>query len=232
MVKHSVLVGLAGVAFVATSGAATARPVYIASSIVPAPASLDAGANAKLRVFQQGQGGTTNDKPRFQLFNTSSDLFITRLVIALGDTTFNFDQFDTVVRLVDSGARLNLLNRSPDSVNNVGRSDVLSSDFTGFNPGDVLGFRAELDRDVPPNSRVDFNTLLFGGSTPASISVTFASASGLITTLRGSFGGISPVNGVYEINLTTPPDEVASPGAIALLGLGLAGIALRRRRRI
>lgn len=230
MLKHVILAGLAGVALVATTAAATARPVT--SWILPGDLSLEAGANATLKVFQEGSGSSSNDRPRMQLLNMSSDLFITRLVIALGDTTFNFDQFDTIARLVDTGERLRLENRSPDSVNNGGRSDVLSSDFTGFDPGDVLGFRAELDTDVPPNSSVDFNTLLFGSSTPASIEVTFASASGLITTLRGSFGGISPVNGVYEINLSTPPDEVASPGALALFGFGLAGIALRRRRSI
>lgn len=225
MINHFVLAGIAGVALVAASGSAVARPVYAASSIVPAAMALSPGASFTLKVFQEGQGGTTNDKPRFQLFNTSSDLLITRLVIALGDTTFNFDQFDTVVRLVDSGATLNLTNRSPDSVNNAGRSDVLSSDFTGFDPGDVLGFRGELDTDVPPNSSVDFNTLLFSTTTPARVTVTFADLDGAITTLRGSFGGISPVNGVYEV-------VVPQPGTLALLGFGLAGVALRRRRRV
>jgi hypothetical protein len=126
------------------------------------------------------------DLPEFTLTNTSINGWadIASFKFTIGDTEYNFDHLGGngpvpigyfTTDLGDAGSFSNSI---PDNVNNDIRSDyILYSGFTGFNPGDVFTFMADVDLDgeLHPGSSEDFQTIFWnnGEVLNSEITVTF-----------------------------------------------------------
>ncbi len=167
------------------------------------------------------------DEPTFTLNNGSTaGETITGVSISIGDTSYNWDY------LVASsgGAAVGATLLSPDLVNNdwFGQSNTLAFSFSDFDAGEAFTFSVDIDSDFDFSfgSNEDARDVLFNNdgfifSDPnAVVSVDFSDGSTLAYTLPDG-----PDLGSYLFSPgAAPPAAVPEPGAMLMLGFGLAGL--------
>jgi len=179
-----------------TTRLTTPLGVCVLVSLLSAPA-MAATVGFELRI-----GGGKN-APILHLLNTSTTASITHAEVTIGDTGFNFnDYFVKHLNTVDFTATI----EEDGGV----RTDILSADFTNFDPGKA--FRVKVDVDIDnEDSKVDFRNILFdlGGpdsSDNALVSVNFSDG----TFLSGNLPDYeSEPDGAYIFGLSR---EVGGPG--------------------
>lgn len=173
------------------------------------------------------------DQPTLRLENTSTDgIQLVDFLMTIGDTAYYFDWINGVFNQKDPGGDLSANLLIGDSVaQNMQGTDLFEYLFTGFDPGDIARYYSELDQDGT-NSSADCRTVFFsnGDSTAnAVVRVLFRDGTQL-----------------YPLTITLPDDDsknyyeftpsqelptVPTPGAIWLLGSGLLGLTIIRRRQ-
>ena len=191
--------------------------------------------------------------PYLELRNTSDAGQITQFTLTIGDTTKNFDW----ATLIEASPGVKFTLQGLDAVTGSLKNDVLTINFTGFDPGDFVRFRTGLSPDSSSASPiVDYRTTLFqlNGSNTSHNSVTtvtYQTVGGpqTLTTplpnftnplptatdlLLHSYGSdsVKPfiLGGSGEGPTTSVP--VPEPSSLVLAGFGLAAlIAWKARRR-
>ena len=163
--------------------------------------------------------------PDFTLENIStlSSAQITDFTLTIGDTSFNYELVKSQSAFNDPGADLLFDLKSPDESIRGISSDVIEYNFTGFDPGDIFQFEADVDPDVGVSGQ-DYRQMLFP---TAVLTVGFSNGETLSEILNPG----DPNQSSYKFTQTgaVPVPEPSSVGALALLGLGAVATRLRRR---
>jgi len=189
-------------------------------------------ASAATTAFTLDISGDRN-VPVFSLSNVGDQGDITGFTLSLGDLTRNFDSAHNATASTGSfGFAL-----GPNLDTNTGgglRANSVDFTFTDFNPGEIFGFEADIDRDNSNTLENYITSLLPGGS----IVVNFAggTTSSLFIDLTRPFSEAPLAAYSYTAALSVPPPIkpplVPLPAGLPLLlaGLGALGIARRARR--
>jgi|GEM_PF-6820177 len=127
----------------------------------------------------------TNNVPDFTLENISSEsggMEIKKFTLTIGDTNYNYDFVRSQTAIEDSGSTLEFTPNSPDLVNDDDKMiETVDYDFSGFDPGDIFRFEADVDPDVGPSPpTLDYRKILFPN---AVVTVEFSNGATLSQTL-------------------------------------------------
>jgi hypothetical protein len=173
--------------------------------------------------------GTSADAPLFTLVNLSdSGLTLNAFAFTIGDTAYNFDAVTAMT--APAGGAITLT--AGDTVNGGARSDAIAFGFTGFDSGEIVGWKAEIDLDTG-NSVADHRAVFFnnGAVVPNSIGTAlFSDGRSLAVSLAGDPGQTRYIfSALADDALSTVPVPAAMPllaGALGLLGV----LHLRKNR--
>lgn len=191
------------------------RPTVLALALVAAPAAQAASFGFELTI-----GGTPNG-PSFAITNLSDTASITGGAITIGDTAYNFDCVNSVT--APTGGSLAFATPEVDICFPGGgqRPDTIVFTATGFAPGLIASFSADVDPDFSDATVRSFDILLDGGS----VAIDFDGGQSLGADFRPA--GQSQT---YTVTSQAAP-VVPLPAAGWLLLGGIAGlIGLGRRR--
>ncbi len=177
-------------------------------------------ANAAL-VGYEFQIFGNNNVPTVTLENLSSSADITRFIMTIGNTVYNFDAaYHEVLTGITSFTRV-----SPDANDSGGvRSDQDEYTFVGFAPGGIFKFDTDVDRDNA-NTTENYRTVLFNnGAVPNStLTVEFTGGWSLSGTLPDYSGDPPYVFSQVQV--------IPLPASLWLVGGGLLALAGLRRKK-
>lgn len=172
--------------------------------------------------------GTGVDNPQVSFEVQGTDV-VTGIRIDTGDPNLVFDYYQEQSR----NGSFTVDSLIPDTVNDGAKGSVLGITFTGFDVGDRLIGRIDLDRVSGPNT-VDWQAVLFnnGAATNAVLHVDWST--GLTSSLAfHDEPGRSPTT-PYVLHASVPaPPQFATPEpsslALGLIALGAAVVRYRRK---
>jgi len=173
--------------------------------------------------FDLSFAGDTN-VPTFTLVNTSDPgNQLVGFTFTIGDESRHFDFVDPLSNPTGGTATLN----SPDSVNNGLRGDVIDITFTGFDAGETVSFKADIDTDPANNVVQNFQNVFFnnGSALNSVATAVYAIGESVSFTLPDNPQSLN-------FSASTTINAVPLPAALPLFAVGLAGLgALSRRRK-
>ena len=179
-------------------------------------------------IFNPASG--VNNVPDFRLENISTlseGIQIADFNLTIGDLSFNYDFVASQSVFSDSGDVLSFSPTAPDLINDGVGADEIDYDFTGFDPGDIFQFEADVDPDTASIVQ-DYRQILFPD---AVLTVGFSNGETLAQTLNPADTGLDSYVFTQTAHLqrTTPePATILGLGSLVCLGLG---DAVRRRKR-
>jgi len=156
--------------------------------------------------------------------STSAGVQITDFNLTIGAATHFYDFVRSEIAFNDPSGDLVFTLNSPDLVNDRSGDPAIDYDFTGFDPGDILGFEVDVDPLVD-QATADYREVLFPS---AVLTVGFSNGETLSQILNPSDTNLAGYNFTQTSQSKSVP-EPSSIGALALLGLG--AVVARRRRR-
>ena len=209
------------------------RPGVTAAGLTLALGCLAAAPAAAMPVsFELQIDLNSRNSPILTLKNTSLTDSLSAFQFTIGDTGFWFDEVSLFASgTSDPGGDLSvvLLSPSPNLQNDRVDSDLLSMTFTGFDPGDILVFELELDRDGNNGNVKDLVFFANGTAPNSDIAVGFSDGSQVNVTLPEN---PSMPGDIVTISQAAPAaQQVTEPTTLGLLGIGLLGLAATVRRR-
>ncbi len=192
-----------------------------------AAAIISAGAaSASTTGFMLDFSGSVNT-PTLALSNTGDLGDITGFTLSLGDTSRNFDSASNAG--ATTGTFTFTLDSSLDTNSSGGlRADSVAFTFGGFNPGEVFGFRTDVDIDNRNSRESYINSVLNGGS----IVVNFAGGltdSLFVDLTRPDGEAVQPSYSYTAV--VKGPAAVPLPAGLPLLLAGLGALGIARRKR-
>ena len=162
-------------------------------------------------------GGDPNT-PVVSVINTStSGEIMTDFELTIGDTDYNFDGVENI--MPPSGGQVTLISPDDDTSGGV-RSDSIVLAITNFDPGEVITFQTDVDRDNS-NSTEDFRSILFNNGDGLEAFATGSSPQGDQTSiialqdddLRSSYTYTTTGAPLGEPG-ASPQNPIADPGSL------------------
>ena len=195
---------------------------------------------------------TGRNTPYIELENLSTTARIVQLTVTIGNLLDNFD----VAKAIDVPAGVTFSVSAPQTLSDGSGSDLVTINFTGFQPHTVVRFQLDIDVDSNSgNKLVDYRDVMFGmHSAPASVvTVKFDDPAGTVVTnslldfdsqapavvqaltlAEACRANNSDMVRAFEVPVMVTV-EVPEPGSLSLLGLAMLGLALgawRQRLRV
>jgi len=166
-----------------------------------------------------------NNVPDFTLSNTSTTANITKLNITIGDPRFLYDFVRSEEAVSDVGNALEATLNSPDRKNDNQGLDEIDYGFSGFSPGDVFQFEADIDQDNGSSS-ADYQDVLFPN---AVVTVTFDNGTTLaepITSTSTNVSDTSDTESCIPHCSSAAQQDLSDSGCIFVDGKASAGVTL------
>jgi hypothetical protein len=172
--------------------------------------------------FSLDIAGTANG-PSFSIVNTSDTARILGGRVGIGDTAYNFDCVQDLVSPL--GGTLTVSTPETGSCFPGGgqRPDEILFATTGFDPGESISFKTDVDPDSGDATVSDFDVLLNGG-------VVEVSFEGLAAPLVAGLSDPTGPGRTWQVTTSAPPPVVPLPGSLPLLAAALGAAALLRRQ--
>jgi len=192
--------------------------VLIVAGIV---AGVTSTAQASSIGFSLEIAGSANG-PSFSITNTSDTRRILGGRVGIGDTKYNFDCVEDL--LSPPGGTLTVSTPETGSCFPGGglRPDEIVFVTTGFDPGESIGFKTDIDPDSGDATVSDFDILLNGGV----VEVAF---DGLAAPLVADLSSPTGPGRTWQVSTSAPP-AIPLPGSLPLLAAAVGAAALLRRR--